>query len=272
VRQALSLATDKPSLVQEILHGYGIPIESPAPPLLLSAPNEQNAATGEEHSERLARADALLTGAKWNINKETGLREKKKGKGKETETLSFSLATANAPELLKSAEALKGAWEKIGAAVDVKIFETGDLNQNVIRPRKYDALLFGEIIGRDLDLYPFWHSSQRNDPGLNIALYTNSKVDKLLEEGRRIAEPAERLAAYTKAADAISADAPAIFLYAPDFIYVLPEKIKGLRLKRLTIPSERFLNIQEWYTETEKIWKFLARPDDEKDKTSTLPK
>ncbi len=270
VRQALSLATDKESLVKEVLHGYGIPIDSPAPPLLFDERNEQKATAEEEKpDEWLTRADALLKNAKWNINESTGIREKKRGK--EIQKLSFSLATANAPELQRTAETLTKAWKEIGAEVDVKIFETGDLNQNVIRPRKYDALLFGEIIGRDLDLFAFWHSSQRNDPGLNIALYTNSKVDKLLEEGRRIAEAEERLQTYEKAAEAITADVPAIFLYAPDFIYILPEKIKGLRLKRLTIPSERFLNIHEWYTETEKIWRFLVRPSGEmKSKPSTL--
>lgn len=256
VRQALVRATDKKSLVAAVLRGYGIPIDTPTPPLLFNKKDAADGAAEETVEERREQADALLTKAKWNISVETGMREKKRGK--EMEPLSFSLVTANAPELLKSAEILKKMWEKIGVSVEVKIFEAGDLNQNVIRPRKYDALLFGEIIGRDLDLFAFWHSSQRNDPGLNIALYTNSRVDKLLEEGRRIQEPAERLAAYQKAAEAITDDTPAIFLYAPDFIYILPEKIKGLALKRLTIPSERFLNIHEWYTETEKIWRFLS--------------
>ena len=58
---------------------------------------------------------------------------------------------------------VSGTWRALGADVEIKIFEAGDLNQNVIRPRKYDALLFGEIVGRDTDLFAFWHSSQRND-------------------------------------------------------------------------------------------------------------
>ena len=268
VREALALATDKTALVEKVLHGYGIPIQGPVPPLLLGKEELGKIAVPEEHGDRLKQAGALLQKAKWNTNENTGVREKKKGK--ETQKLAFSLATANAPELLQSAEMLKDMWGKIGVSIDVKIFETGDLNQAVIRPRKYDALLFGEIIGRDLDLFAFWHSSQRNDPGLNIALYTNSKVDKLLEDGRRIADPAKRLDAYTKATDAISRDTPAIFLYAPDFIYVLPERIKGMRLKRLTIPSERFLNIHEWYTETEKIWGFLVDWNDKEQKRRNL--
>jgi peptide/nickel transport system substrate-binding protein len=65
--------------------------------------------------------------------------------------------------------------------VTVKTFETGNLYQSVIRPRNYDVLLFGQIINHESDLFAFWHSSQRKDPGLNIAMYTNPKVDKILE-------------------------------------------------------------------------------------------
>ena len=179
--------------------------------------------------------------------------------GKETQKLAFSLVTSDVPELRESAELLKAAWEKLGVEVRVQIFESGDLNQNVIRPRKFDALLFGEIIGRDLDLFAFWHSSQRNDPGLNIAMYTNSKVDKLLEEARRATDVKSRLAQYESAILAIRADAPAIFLYSPEFIYVLPEKIRGVTLRRTTTPSERFLDIEKWYINTEKVWDVFAK-------------
>ena len=71
-------------------------------------------------------------------------------------------------------------FSKVGIKVDVRTFEIGNLNQNVIRPRKYDTLLFGEIINHESDLFAFWHSTQRKDPGLNVAMYTNAKVDKIL--------------------------------------------------------------------------------------------
>lgn len=253
VRQALELATDKEAIVESVLSGYGVPIQDPIPPLLL--PKIEETATTTE--ARLAEANALLDKAKWMRNEKTGVREK--AKGKETKKLAFSLVTSDVPELRESAELLKAAWEKLGAEVRVQIFESGDLNQNIIRPRKFDALLFGEIIGRDLDLFAFWHSSQRNDPGLNIAMYTNSKVDKLLEEARRVTDVKNRLTQYESAILAIRADAPAVFLYTPEFIYVLPEKIRGVTLRRTTTPSERFLDIEKWYINTEKVWSIFVR-------------
>ena len=107
------------------------------------------------------------------------ITEKKK---KKTTYLEFSISTSNAPELAKSAELIKQNLENIGIKITVKTFEIGNLNQGVIRPRKYDALLFGQIINHESDLLAFWHSSQRKDPGANVAMYTNAKVDKILEE------------------------------------------------------------------------------------------
>ena len=77
---------------------------------------------------------------------------------------------------------MANTWNQIGAKVEVKIFEPSDLSQNIIKGRKYEALLFGEVVKEIHDLYPFWHSGERNDPGLNIALYTNLTADKILEK------------------------------------------------------------------------------------------
>jgi ABC-type transport system substrate-binding protein len=115
----------------------------------------------------------------------------------------------------------------------LKVFEGGYLNQNVIRPRKYDALLFGQIVNRDLDLYAFWHSSQKNDPGLNIALYSNPKADKILENLRTMSDSNARLDAYNQFQDILAKDIPAVFLYSPDFIYVAPPQVKNISINNL---------------------------------------
>ena len=257
VRQALELATDKETMVNTVLYGYGVPIDDPVPPLLLNT--RRASATSTE--VRLAEASMILEKAKWKQPEANGIREKAKGPpargaqaGKETQKLSFSLATSDVPELREGAELLKAMWRRIGIETQVQIFGAGDLNQNVIRPRKFDALLFGEIIGRDFDLFAFWHSSQRNDPGLNIAMYTNSSVDKFLEEARRTTNPDKRGENYEKALAVIRNDAPAVFLYSPEFIYVLPQKVRGFARGRTTVPSERFLDVRHWYIETEKVW------------------
>jgi len=186
------------------------------------------------------------------LNDETGIREKK-SKDKTT-TLSFSLSTGEKNDLKTTADILKEQWKKIGADVSISIYENGDLNQNIIRPRKFDALLFGEIIGRDTDLYPFWHSSQRNDPGLNIAQYANIKTDKLLDELRSTYDATAKIGIIEKINAEMEKDIPAIFLYSPEYTYIPDPKAKAIDLGKISLPNERFLDIHKWYKDTNKIW------------------
>ena len=154
---------------------------------------------------------------------------------------------------------LEAAWTSLGAEVKVSIYESGDLNQNVIRPRKYETLLFGEVIGKDGDAFPFWHSSERNDPGLNIALYVNNQVDKLLESIRSERDEKSKENLYLSFEKAIKSDIPAVFLYSPDYIYVIPDRLKGISLKDLSKPEDRYRGVRDWYVETNSVWKVFQR-------------
>ena len=253
VRQALNLASPRTEIVENVLGGYGVTIEGPLPGGLYPWTSKNE---GNDLLENIIKAKEILDKSGWKPNTETGILEKKSGSG--TIDLSFSISTGDAPELRAVAEELKSAWEKLGANVQIKVFETGDLNQNVIRPRNFEALLFGVVIGRDADLYPFWHSSQRNDPGLNIALYANTQADSFLDKAR-ISENPDALEKNLKDfANEIKNDVPAVFLYTPSFIYVLPNKVKAQEIGLLTVAQDRFLGIRDWYIETDKVWKIFA--------------
>lgn len=250
VREALNKSIDKNRIVSEILSGYGIAINNPVPPV-----SKFFDTSSQEEVFDPQKASDLLEKNGWKIDK-NGVRSKKINK--KITTLNFSISTSDSPELKAAAEIIKENWEKIGASVAIKVFESGDLNQNVIRQRNYDTLLFGEIIGRDMDLFAFWHSSQRNDPGLNIAMYANVKTDKLLEEARSTYDDALRDKKYKAFQAEILKDVPAIFIYSPNFIYIIPNKINSLSLGQITTPSERFLNVNTWNIETETLWKIFG--------------
>lgn len=248
VRQALEIATDKDEIVNSVLGGYGKTIYSPIPGEAGSA----YVATSTE--ARVAKAKAILEKAGWKLN-DTGVYTKKDKKT--TTTLSFSISTGDAPELKETAVILQRQWQKIGARVEIKIFELSDLNQNIIKTRKYDSLLFGEIIGKDGDLYPFWHSSQRNPPGLNIAMYANVKADKILESLRKTTNEDQKKDLLSALGNEFESDQPAILTYSPDFIYIVPNKVKGVRIGTLTYPGERFSDVNKWYIETNNVWQIF---------------
>ncbi len=247
VRQALNMVVDKDTLVSEVLYGYGVRIDGPLP--------AENSSRDNKKTLDIDGAKTLLTKAGWTINKD-GILEKKDKKG--TQVLSFEIATADSPDLKKTAEILEKQWELLGADVTVKVFEYGDLSQNIIKTRKYDALLFGEFIGKDLDLYAFWHSSQRLAPGLNIAMYVNSSADKLLEEARTTGSEKVKAEKYKAFEKLVTEDVPAIFLYSPEYMYVIPKKIQGIHFGPITIPSDRWYDTNSWYISTENVWKIFT--------------
>lgn len=257
VRSALDLAVDRTALLTQVLGGYGSELTGPVPPSILGLAEGTSTVVTGDHA---ALAQAQLVKAGWVVGQD-GVLTKTTGKGKTLQTvrLEFNLATDNVPELRASAQFLKEAWGKMGAQVNVQIYDQGDLSQNVIRPRKYDALLFGEVIGRELDLYAFWHSSQRNDPGLNIALYANTTADKLLEKLRTTLSDTERTNLYTELLEQFKTDVPAVFLYTPDFVYIVPKELEGVTEGFVETPSDRFLSIAEWHTQTDKVWNIFVR-------------
>ncbi len=238
VREALSVAVDPQKIIDEVLHGYGTALAGPLPPPLTS-----------ETDSTVHTIDAART-----ILEDDGWQRGDDGiyvKGKQR--LSFTITTASTPELKETAEILARIYQTLGAEVDVEVFDLGVLHQDVIRPRSYDALLFGQVVGRNGDLYPFWHSSQRNDPGLNISLYTNRDADDILSDIRTTLDDEKKSELYAKLGDVIRADYPAVFLYAPHFVYVVPETLKGLASGPIDEGFERFMNVYQWHFGTRNV-------------------
>ena len=262
VREALNAAIDKESLVNSVLLGYGATLDGPIPPGVLagqySAPTESAATSFSEYA---AKARDILSRGGWKYDEEAEVWKKSAKGGSASggkQTLSIALATSDSPELSMTADRVAEFWRAAGVAVAVKVYPLSELNTNVIRPRAYDAILFGEVVGRTLDLFAFWHSSQRNDPGLNLAMYANFKADTILAQARAMTNRKEREDSYAPFVSAVAKDSPAIFLYSPEFIYVVPKTLEGVKLGALTTPSERFLSIADWYMETENVWDFFT--------------
>lgn len=256
VRKAIQLAIDKDAIIKTVLKGYGVAAVLPVPP---NVANKETVSSTDSvaHGADTTLAQATLEKAGWKKNAQ-GIYEKKDAK-KKVQTLSFSIATSDAPELKEATNLIVQNLTSIGIQVEVKVFETGALSQSVIRPRKYDALFFGQVVNELPDLFAFWHSSQRKDPGLNIALYTNPKADKLLEDANKTLDEKKRAELYQSLLSEIVRDVPAIFVYHPLFISASHENLMGATLNWIQNPNDRFNNAHEWYVRTERVWKIFAK-------------
>ncbi len=255
VREALTAAIDREALIEETLLGYGIP--TPLPTVPTSSMLRSGEASETTPDSRREAAATILRNGGWTQNS-LGLWEKRLSGA--TETLRLTIRTSNAPLFGAVAEYVAREWRALGADVDVAQFEQADLVQTVIRPRDFTVLLFGMDMSRSNDLYPFWHSSQKDDPGLNVAQYTNITVDQLLTDARTTQDAAARRALLEQAATQIAGESPAVFLFAPELAYVVDKRLTTTPFPPLHRPSDRFVSIATWYVETAALWPFFTKP------------
>jgi peptide/nickel transport system substrate-binding protein len=252
VRLALNAAIDRTELVNTALSGYGVPTESPVPQATAAVESSSQSSEGSTNaSSSIDHAVSILTKGGWVKNANGAWEKRING---QVENLHITIRTANTPLFQETTEVIARAWRELGVEVQVEQYEQSDLLQSVIRPRDFEALLFGLDMSRAVDLYPFWHSSQREDPGLNIAQYANIEVDTLLERARVATSSEERAGANDQIASILSREMPATLLFVPDLVYVLDATVITTPMNTISKPFERFMNVGAWHMNTDPLW------------------
>jgi len=170
--------------------------------------------------------------------------------------LELNLTVPEEPFLIKTADGLKNSWENCGAKVNIKVLPLKNIQEDVLRTTDYEMLLFGNIVKEGQDLFSFWHSSRRFYPDQNLALYQNDDVDSELETYRKTFDEKDRLNRLEKISGMIASDAPAVFLYSPDYLYVATLNLGGIdTTKVINTASDRFADITKWYVKTKRSLK-----------------
>ena len=253
--QAIRIGIDKNNIIETIFNGFAQPLAGPLPTSLDT--------TKSSLEERQLLAGKILDNAGWKMNEATGIREKTiisgNGKTKVTTPLSFSLSTVNTKELERSADIIAESLQPLGIDVHIKVFELGILNEQVIRSRDFEALLFGQVIKHDTDIFAFWHSSQKSDPGLNITGYANKTVDTLLESSIKEFSYSKRASMYDSIATQLGKDAPVVFLYTPELIYLINNSIHHVILPPIGSQENRLALISKWYAHTDHVWNLFVK-------------
>jgi len=176
-------------------------------------------------------------------------------KDKNDNILSLTIVTSDASEYFKTAQAVAGYWYALGIQTNIETTPARQITKDVMKERSYDVLLYGEIVGADPDVYPFWHSSQANYPGLNLAQFSDRNADKILETARATNNTKEREKLYREFQDILISQLPAIFLYSPNYTLAVNKKIKKIQVDNIFSPAERYADIDNWYIKTTWGWK-----------------
>lgn len=238
VRQALNYAINRPAIIKEALGETVQSTNTPLPSFNFAYNKTVDSYEYNPEKARALLAEALTVPAKKNTPAETA-------------TLTISLTTIDINTNVAVANMIKSDWEKIGVKVELSVVGT-DAVADLIKNKNYQALLYTQDIGPDPDVYAFWSSSQP----FNLAGYSNSEVDKILESARLLTSYEERILEYQKFQALVAADSPAAFLYSPSYIYVHTKRVKGFDGENISAPDDRFASINNWYIKTKKklVW------------------
>ena len=196
----------------------------------------------QQGAYNLPLANSLLDQAGWTRGKD-GIR-----RNKDNSTLTFQLYAQSSGEYSGIAKELARQWRKAGVNVEVVSQESATF-QNTLAQHSYDAVLYGISIGVDPDVFVYWHSSQadvRAPVRLNLSEYKSGTADSSLEAGRTRLDPALRTIKYQPFLQAWQADAPALGLYQPRFLYLTHGPVYGLDEHPINSDAERFTDVQDW--------------------------
>lgn len=243
VRAALALATDRERIVAEALQHEGDPVHLPIPPGVFAYNDHLPAPT---YDPEVAKQNLDESG--WKDDDGDGVREK------DDQRLRVKIATTDWPEYIRTAELIQEQWGQIGVETEIESFGAGTIQQTVVSPREYEVLLFGEILSSQPDPYPFWHSTQTRSPGLNLSLFKDKDVDKLLEEARKTNSEDERREKYIIFQEKILDLNPAIILYRPYYLFAQKKQMRGVDAYYVDLPAGRFNDVEQWHINTKRVW------------------
>lgn len=234
MRKALHASLNKQDVVNKVLPEYAQYINGP---LLLDASPEENSAYDPNLAIELFEKNG------WKHNDEDGLRYK------DNKPLSITITSVDQFDNNDVAQYLQTSWKEFGIDVNLEIIPFSDIKEK-IKQRSYEVLLYGQLLGNDPDPYPFWHSTQRVAPGLNLSMYANKKADTAIESARKTLDEEKRNEYYKEFEEILLSELPAIFLYRPIYNYAVDTKIKNVNGSQIVYPSDRFNTIRSWYIKT----------------------
>lgn len=145
------------------------------------------------------------------------------------------------------AEVISEYWEnRLDVDVDIIKLSPENFFSQVIEPRNFQVMLYGQEIGRDPDRYSNWYSTEKDPPGLNLSGFNQVRADRALEEGRKELDNDKRIIHYNELQKSVIENVPAIFLYHPFTNYYVSNYIKGIGEKYTFSFGDRFLDLPNW--------------------------
>jgi peptide/nickel transport system substrate-binding protein len=237
VRQALTMAIDRQSVIENVLYGLGSVCTGPFP--LHSWANNP---TVKALPHDIEKAKKLLKSAGWTPGKDGMLH--KRINGKDT-PFRFTLMTNQGnSKREKIATITQQQLKQVGIQMDIRVVEWTTFLSQYVNKKKFDAIITGWTLTPDPDCYQIWHSSQTKDEHqFNFISYKNRTLDGLLVAGRQTLDQSKRQAIYRRIHSILHEEQPCTFLYIPNALPAIHKRFKGYTVN----PNGVMTHPEKWY-------------------------
>ncbi len=222
VRQALNYAINKKAILSSILFDLGTVAISPCPPLMFG--HQAVAPGGWPYNP--VKAKQLLAEAGYPNGFE----------------VSFLTPTGRYIGDFQFAQAVAAQLQNVGIRANMRTMDWPTYVGTILAPLErttVQMIVLGwawPVLDCDGALFGQFHSSSHPPAGLGPAFYKNDRVDRLLEEARRIVDPQRRRTVYREAQQMIWNDAPWVFLWTQKWYVATVKNLEGVRV----LPIEKW--------------------------------
>ncbi|MDQ2865685.1 MAG: peptide ABC transporter substrate-binding protein [Candidatus Eremiobacteraeota bacterium] len=222
VRRALAYATNRPEILNKVLHGFGTLADTDQSPVLSWAYTNDIV----KYPYDPARGRALLDADGWKTGPD-GVR------AKNGQRLEFNLSTQTESTYGHAVQTvLQHEWRDVGVAVDVKNAPTNQFFDNnpatgVLQGGHYDAAIFSWVAAADPDDSPLYTTKNFAPQGQNNLFWSNPKVDAAAAAALGTLDRNKRKAYYKIVQQQMALDVPTIIMYFWKDIYLYNNDLKG---------------------------------------------
>jgi len=239
LRRALTMATDRVSLVRSVFGTLAVPALGPTvrsyqttDPNLTQIPFD------------LSRARQMLDSLGWRVMGSDGMR------ARNGRPLEFTLSVPSSSKLrVQMAVVIQEQLRQVGVKVDVEQLDFPVLMEKE-RKRTFDAAIGTlEYAAEPRRCLGSWGiGGSRATSGNNYGSYENPVFDAYVDSGLSAVDPASRKALFTKAYETIIQDAPAIWLAEPIQTVAYHSRIQLAAMR----PDAWWIHIPEWWIPADK--------------------
>jgi peptide/nickel transport system substrate-binding protein len=218
VRQALTMAIDRQSLIEAVYFGLAKLCYSPISPILWAYNPDMPVFSYDP-----LRARQMLAEEGWIDHDGDGWLDKD---GRKFE---FALKTNGGNRIREDITVIvQDQLAKVGIKVSPRFIEWTVFSDQTNR-KEFEAIVAGWSVGLKVDLTTMWHSESINDK-FNYVSYSNPRVDHLIDVAKREMDRTKAKLLWDEAQRLIVEDQPYTFLYIPEQVNAIHKRFRDVQM------------------------------------------